>query len=95
MHGLSRRSLMEQGALVSHEPSILSEEIISFKHYREYGGPKPAPINHHGIADAYVEKGSTVHYYYRRRWLKLLGARLKTAKRKGHRTTLWTRLAGE
>ena len=44
------------------------------KHYEAYGGPKPPPINHEGIDDAYVEKASVVRYYYRGRWLELQGA---------------------
>ena len=44
------------------------------KHYHEYGGPKPPSIDHQGINDAYVEKGSVVHYYYRGKWLELQGA---------------------
>jgi hypothetical protein len=32
------------------------------------------PINHDGIEDAYLEKASTIHYYYRRKWLGLHGA---------------------
>ena len=45
-----------------------------FAHYREYGGRKPPPIKHQGINDAFVEKASLVHYFYRKRWLKLQGA---------------------
>lgn len=45
-----------------------------FAHYLEYGGRKPPPINHQGINDAFVEKASLVHYFYRKRWLKLQGA---------------------
>ena len=44
------------------------------KHYHEYGGPKPPKIDHEGINDAYVEKGSVVHYYYLGKWLELQGA---------------------
>jgi hypothetical protein len=43
-------------------------------HYREYGGPRPPPIDHQGIDDGYEEKASVVLYYYRRRWLELQGA---------------------
>jgi hypothetical protein len=42
--------------------------------YRRYGGPKPPPIDRHGINDAFIEKGSVVHYYYEGQWLKLTGA---------------------
>lgn len=43
-------------------------------HFREYGGTKPPPIDHDGINDAFVEKASTVLYFYRGRWLELQGA---------------------
>ncbi len=43
-------------------------------HYREYGGPKPPPITHSGIEDAFLEKASTIHYYHRGKWLALQGA---------------------
>lgn len=44
------------------------------KHYEAYRGPKPPPLNHQGINDAYVEKASVVRYFYRGRWLELRGA---------------------
>jgi hypothetical protein len=43
-------------------------------HYRAYGGPKPPPIDHLGIDDAFLEKASVVHYYYQGKWLQLTGA---------------------
>jgi len=43
-----------------------------FAHYLEYGGSKPPPIKHQGINDAFVE-ASFIHYFYRKRWLKLQG----------------------
>lgn len=52
---------------------IVGKDYI-LDHFREYGGRKPPPIHHHGINDAFVEKASTVHYFYRKRWLKLQGA---------------------
>jgi hypothetical protein len=53
--------------------SALGRDYI-LKHYEEYGGPKPPRIDHEGINDAYVEKASGVHYYYRGKWLELQGA---------------------
>jgi hypothetical protein len=44
------------------------------KHYEAYGGPKPPPIRHQGINDAFAEKASTVRYFYRGKWLELQGA---------------------
>ena len=44
------------------------------RHYREYGGPKPPPIDHEGIEDAFVGKASVILYYYKGAWLRLTGA---------------------
>lgn len=43
-------------------------------HYRAYGGPKPPPLDHQGIEDGVVEKGSSVLYFYRGKWLLLTGS---------------------
>lgn len=43
-------------------------------HYRAYGGPEPPPIDHQGIDDAFVGKGSVTYYWYRGDWRKLTGA---------------------
>jgi hypothetical protein len=43
-------------------------------HHNTYGGPKPPPLDHEGINDIFVEKGSLVWYWYRGVWLKLQGA---------------------
>ena len=52
--------------------------VVDRKHilrnYKEYGGPKPPPIDHQGIDDAFMEKASTARYYYRGKWLELQGA---------------------
>ncbi len=42
--------------------------------YQAYGGPKPPPIDHQGIDDAFLEKASTVHYFHEGMWLRLTGA---------------------
>lgn len=42
--------------------------------YKNYGGPKPPPIKHQGINDAFAEKASVVHYFYRGKWVELQGA---------------------
>lgn len=52
---------------------VVDKDYI-LEHYREYGGKKPPQIRHQGINDAYVEKGSSVHYFYLNRWLQLQGA---------------------
>ena len=48
------------------------DSILS--HYRAYGGPKPPPIDHQGIDDAFVGKYSSVHYFHEGKWLLLKGA---------------------
>ena len=59
---------------------VYSREIASvgrayiLQHYQAYGGTKPPPIDHQGINDAFVEKGSVVLYFYRQEWLRLTGA---------------------
>lgn len=52
---------------------VVGNDFI-LRHYRKYGGRKPPPIYHQGIDDIFVEKASTVHYFYRKRWLELQGA---------------------
>jgi hypothetical protein len=42
--------------------------------YRANGGPKPPPIDHDGINDEFLEKGSTVHYFFQGQWLELTGS---------------------
>jgi len=51
----------------------VGEDYI-FEHYKAYDGPKPPPITHQGIDDAFAEKASVVRYFYRGKWLELQGA---------------------
>ena len=44
------------------------------RHYEQYGGSKPPPVDHDGIDDAFIEKGSSVWYWYHGRWLQLTGS---------------------
>jgi hypothetical protein len=44
------------------------------QHYQWYGGTKPPPLDHKGIDDEFVEKGSVVFYFYQGKWLQLTGA---------------------
>jgi hypothetical protein len=44
------------------------------EHHAAFGGPEPPPLDHDGINDAFVEKGSVVWYWHRGRWLRLPGA---------------------
>jgi hypothetical protein len=43
-------------------------------HYRAYGGPKPPPVQHQAIDDAFLEKASVVWYWHNGGWLQLQGA---------------------
>ena len=43
-------------------------------HHQAYGGPKPPPIDHQGINDAFLGKASSVHYFHKGKWLRLTGA---------------------
>jgi hypothetical protein len=44
------------------------------QHYNAYGGPKPPPIDHQGIDDAYIGKASMTWYFRNGKWLRLTGA---------------------
>lgn len=57
----------------SRSINVVGKNYI-LEHYRDYGGRKPPPIEHQGINDAFVEKASSVRYFYRKRWLNLQGA---------------------
>ena len=52
--------------------SIATPKYIA-DHAKEYGGPKPPPLDHDGIEDG-GETASIVRYYYRGKWLELQGA---------------------
>lgn len=74
------RNFLQTGAGDDGSNAIFSRAIEAvgkdyiIEHYREYNGKKPPPIKHQGINDAYVEKASTIRYFYRGRWLELQGA---------------------
>lgn len=42
--------------------------------YETRGGAEPPPLDHDGIADIFVEKGSVVWYWREGRWAELTGA---------------------
>ena len=42
-------------------------------YYKGFGGPKPPPLDHDGIEDAFVGKASTVLYWFGGKWLELTG----------------------
>lgn len=60
----------------SRKISAVGRDFI-MSHYRAYkqsGAPKPPPIDHEGIEDAFVEKASVVLYCFRGSWRSLQGA---------------------
>jgi hypothetical protein len=44
------------------------------RHYRDHGGPKPPPLDHDGIEHYFIEKASSILYWYRGEWLTLQGS---------------------
>lgn len=57
----------------SREISAVDRKFV-LRHYRAYGGPKPPPIDHNGIDDAFLEKASVIWYLYNGKWMLLQGA---------------------
>ena len=55
------------------EITAVDRQFIT-RHYQAYGSPKPPPIDHQGIDDAFLEKASVTHYWYEGKWLRLQGA---------------------
>ena len=53
--------------------SAVGKDYIT-QHYQAYGGPKPPPIDHQGINDAFLEKASVVQYFFEGKWLQLTGS---------------------
>lgn len=63
------------GGEIGYSRSIAAvgrEEIL--RYHRSFGGSKPPPITHSGIEDRFVNKASSIYYYYRQQWLVLQGA---------------------
>jgi hypothetical protein len=44
------------------------------QYFEAYGGTKPPLNEHEGINDAFIERGSVIHYFYNGEWLSLTGA---------------------
>ena len=61
------------GWAYSREISSVDRAYI-LRHYQAFGGPKPPSIDHQGINDAFVGKGSVVFYLSQGKWLQLTGA---------------------
>jgi hypothetical protein len=52
-----------------HISSIGGDSIMD--HYQAHDGSKPPLFDHEGIDDAFLEKGSSVHYWHDGNWLAL------------------------
>ncbi|MEH6578454.1 MAG: hypothetical protein V7731_15445 [Amphritea sp.] len=44
------------------------------RHYQQYGGPEPPPLNHQGLDLYCCEKASVTYFWHKGSWLKLTGA---------------------
>jgi hypothetical protein len=79
-NGSERNPVMVNKTALAERLPVPFEVVIApvdrkyvMEHYQAYGGPKPPPIDHHGIEWG-GEKASVVLYYYRGKWLTLQGA---------------------
>jgi hypothetical protein len=52
---------------------VADQEYIRV-HYEAFGSLKPPPLDHEGINDAFIEKGSHVWYWYDGQWMQLAGS---------------------
>lgn len=55
---------------------VASPEYIRrcYEALEAYGVPEPPPLDHEGIDDYFVEKASSIWYWYEDEWLRLAGA---------------------
>lgn len=53
--------------------SAVGRDFI-MQHYTAYGGPKPPPVDHQGIDDAFLEKASVTWYFHAGKWSQLSGS---------------------
>ena len=61
------------GKIYSREISAVGEEFV-LRHHLVYGGPKPPPIDHDCIDDAFLEKTSITWCWHDGDWVQLQGA---------------------
>ena len=67
----------EHGEIVfSRALGVASPEYIRmcYEALKEHGVPEPPPLDHDGIDDYFVEKASSIWYWYEEDWLSLAGA---------------------
>lgn len=61
------------GKIYSREISAVGQEFV-LRHHLVYGGPKPPPIDHDCIDDAFLEKASITWCWHEGDWVQLQGA---------------------
>ena len=61
------------GFLFSRAIGVADSAFIQSR-YERYGGPTPPVLDHLGINDIFVGKGSVVWYWHRGQWLQLQGS---------------------
>ena len=52
----------------------LADSAYIASHAEAYDGFKPSPLDHMGIDDVFMDKGSSILYFFKGKWLKLAGA---------------------
>ena len=57
----------------SHQIAAVGREYI-MDHYRAHGGAEPPPIDHQGIDDEFLDRGSITWYFDQGKWMQLSGA---------------------
>ena len=67
------QSLIGNEIAFSRSISAVGSDVI-LTHYKAYGGTTPPPLDHQGIDDAFLEKASSVQYFYKGKWLELTGS---------------------
>lgn len=68
------QTIDEDGKIGFSRAITVAGKNYILEHNRARGGIKPPKARHQGINDAFAEKASSVHYFYRKRWVALQGA---------------------
>ena len=61
------------GAIGYSRTLAVADAEYIFDQHETFGGPQPPPLDHDGIDDVFIEKGSVVWYWYQGSWLRLQG----------------------
>lgn len=66
------RNWLQGGLGYSREIHTVDADVIN-SYKEEFEGPEPPLIDHDGLADVFVEKGSTIYYWHEGSWLEISG----------------------